>query len=217
MLKKLDENKISEILEAGIAEFALCGPDRASMSRIAHKSGVSVGVLYKYYDNKDAFFLACLRHALISLKSAIDSALSGELPVLERARLLISAVQKSAKEQPNYHILYHEITAGACRRYAGQLAFEIEGISASVYAAMLKSAQEKGEIRSDLDPRLMAFFFDNLLMMLQFSYSAEYYRKRFGIYCGADAMGDDARVLDALTKFLSAAFGADSTVKGGKA
>lgn len=208
MLKKLSEEKLHEILEAGIGEFAEHGPDRASVGAIARKAGVSVGVLYKYFENKDALFLACLRHALCALEAAIGDALDGELSVVERSERLIRTIQRSAREKPSYHILYHEITAGACRRYAEAYAREIEGISARVYEAMLFDAQREGAIRADMDPRLFAFFFDNLLMMLQFSYTCEYYRERFKIYCGERALTDDEHVAAELVKFLTAAFGA---------
>ena len=65
MLKKLSDEKINTILETGIAEFAQNGPDRANINVIARKSGVSVGVIYKYYTNKDDFFEACLRHVRV--------------------------------------------------------------------------------------------------------------------------------------------------------
>lgn len=212
MLKKLSEEKLNEILEAGIAEFAAHGPDRASIQAIARQAGVSVGVLYKYYENKDALFLACLRHALLALEDAIADALGGALTVTARAEKLIRAVQRSAKRQPGYHVLYHEITAGGCKRYASAFAREIEEISARVYTAMLADAQRSGEVRADIEPRLIAFFFDNLLMMLQFSYSCEYYRARFQIYCG-DAAEDDERVVSALMGFLSSAFLAEGSAE----
>ena len=49
MLKKLTEEKLNEVLEAGIGEFADCGLHQASMNAIARRAGISVGVLYKYY------------------------------------------------------------------------------------------------------------------------------------------------------------------------
>lgn len=208
MLKKLSEEKLHEILEAGIDEFAGQGPDRASVGAIARRAGVSVGVLYKYFDNKDALFLACLRHALCALEAAVDDALSGELSVVERSDRLIRSLQRSAREKPGYHILYHEITAGACRRYAKVFAREIEGITARVYEAMLFDAQRAGHVRADMNPRLFAFFFDNLLMMLQFSYTCEYYRERFRIYCGEETLANDELVAAELIKFLAAGFGA---------
>ena len=47
MLKKLTDDKLEEILEVGIMEFADKGPDGANINVIAKKAGISVGVLYK--------------------------------------------------------------------------------------------------------------------------------------------------------------------------
>ncbi len=206
MRKKLSAESIRIILETGIAEFAQNGFDKASMNAIARKSGVSVGVIYKYFENKDAFFIACLRHALTALEEAIDEAVSGDEKLLTRAERLIRALQKSAKTQSDYHMLYHEITAGGCRKYAPVLAKQIEGISARTYAAYIAGAQKDGEVRSDMNPRLFAFFFDNLLMMLQFSYCCDYYRARFRIYCGDDILDEDEKIVAELLRFLESAF-----------
>ena len=53
MLKRLTEEKLEEILEAGITEFGEQGFEKTSMSRVAGRAGISVGVLYKYYGDKD--------------------------------------------------------------------------------------------------------------------------------------------------------------------
>lgn len=210
MLKKLSEDKMTTILETGIVEFAQNGPDRANINVIARKSGVSVGVIYKYYTNKDDFFEACLRHALKVLEAAINDAMQGECKILARGEKLIRAVQRSAKENSSYNVLYHEITSGSCRRYAPVFAREIEEISAKAYATFIRQAQAAGEVRRDMDPRLFAFFFDNLLMMLQFSYCCDYYRERFKIYCGEGILSEDERVVTELLKFFESAFTTES-------
>ncbi len=206
MLKRLSEEKINEILETGIVEFAENGPDKANINVIAQKSGVSVGVLYKYYKNKDDLFLACLRHCLVALEEAIADALSGSDKILVRAEKLIRAVQNSAKKQGSYNVLYHEITAGSCRKYAVVFAREIERVSAKAYSTFIAQAQAEGDVRRDMDPQMFAFFFDNLLMMLQFSYCCEYYTERFKIYCGEDVVLDDERVVTQMLKFIESAF-----------
>lgn len=211
MLKKLSEEKLNEILETGIAEFAEKGSEQANINVIAKKSGVSVGVLYKYYVNKDGFFEACLRHSLSTLERVIGDVLKGEYKILVRAEKLIRAVQRSAKDQSNYNVLYHEITAGRCKKYAPLLVKQIEGISSEAYGSFIAQAQASGDIRSDMNPRLFAFFFDSLLMMLQFSYCCEYYRERFKLYCGADIFSDDEKVVSELLKFFESAFTVEQT------
>ncbi len=203
---KLNEEKIREILETGIAEFAARGLDRANVNVIAQKSGVSVGVLYKYYADKEDLFLACLRHSLAALKQAVSEAVSGETKLLERAERLIRAARRCAREHPSYNVLYNEITAGASQKYARLLAEEIEGITAETYARFIAAAKEEGDIRTDIDPRLFAFFFDNLLMTLQFSYGCDYYKERFRIFCGEDILDDDEKVVFELLKFIESAF-----------
>ena len=64
MYKKLDDGRINSILETGIDEFAANGLDRSNINLIAKNAGVSVGVIYKYFGDKDGFFLACVRHSL---------------------------------------------------------------------------------------------------------------------------------------------------------
>ena len=103
--------------------------------------------------------------------------------------------------------MYHEITGIATAQFSGDLAEEVEGLSALVYTDLLRKAQENHMCREDADPALFAFFFDSLFMMLQFSYACEYYRERLKLYCGVDIFDDDERVERELVKFLAAALG----------
>ena len=76
MYKKLEEETIDDILEAGIDEFIEKGLQGAAMSGIAKKSGVSVGVIYKYFTDKNTFFLQCLDHSLELLSNVLQEAVS---------------------------------------------------------------------------------------------------------------------------------------------
>jgi len=62
-------------------------------------------------------------------------------------------------------------------------------------------------VRQDLNPRLFAFFLDNLLLMLQFSFTCEYYKERLSIYTGVniDELNDD-EIVNQLLKFIESAF-----------
>lgn len=206
MLKKLTEEKIDFILETGISEFAEHGLDRANINVIAKKAGISVGVLYKYYKDKEVFFLACLNKSLKVLDTAIADFLSGEDKLLARAEKIIRAVQFYSRKHRDYIKMYNSITVGSNQRFAPELAKRIEGLTANVYASYIEEAGRVGDIRSDIDPRMFAFFFDNLLMMLQFAYSCDYYTERFKIYCGDNVLAEDERVIKELLKFFESAF-----------
>ncbi len=206
MLKKLTEEKILEILDVGIAEFAKEGPDRANINVIAKKASISVGVLYKYYQDKEAFFLACLKRSLDVLESVLHDVVAGEEKILVRAEKMIRAVQQYARQYSNYVNMYNEITSGSSKKHAPLLAKEIEHVTAEIYTSFIQRAMDEGDIRNDIDPRMFAFFFDNMLTILEFSYCSDYYKERFKIYCGEDILEEDEKVVTELLKFLESAF-----------
>lgn len=202
-MKKLTDEKQAALLEAGIAAFAREGFHGASISAIAGAAGTSVGVLYKYYENKEDFFDACLRHSLRSLEDLLEAVAAGEEKLLDCARQLIRGLQAFSRTHPDHIRLYLRITAthGAA---AVRLAGEIETAAAKLYTAWIAKAQAEGAVRRDMDPRLFAFFFDNLLMMTQFTGCCDYYRARLAFYC--DPPPDEAAVEEELLKFVESAF-----------
>ena len=206
MLKKLTDEKLTEILETGIAAFAEKGLSGANINVIAKQAGISVGVLYKYYSDKNGFFLACLRRSLASLEEMLRAQKDSGDKLLVRAEKIISVLQAHAHTHPNDTRMYHEITGDPSGQYAPELVREIEGATAEIYTRYIADAVRGGDVRQDIDPRYFAFFFDNLLMMLQFSYCCAYYQERFRLYCGVDALADDARVRSELLKLLESAF-----------
>lgn len=198
MYKKLDDEAINNLLETAIDEFAEHGLERANMSSIARKAGLSVGVIYKYYDDKDSLFLACVRHSLELLSSTLAAAAEGGGSVRDCVQRLIRGLIRQSREHSSYNAMYNEITSGSCRKYADVLAKEIESGTAELYRSLF----EKVCAEKDADPRVFAFFFDNLLMMLQFSYSCDYYRKRMKIFCGEETAEDDEKMAEMFMKFI---------------
>ena len=202
-MKKLTDEKQAALLEAGIAAFARAGFRGASIGAIAGAAGTSVGVLYKYYENKEAFFDACLRHSLRSLEALLDRVTAEEGKLLDSARQLIRGLQAFSRTHPDHVRLYHRITAsqGAA---AVRLAGAIESVTARLYTDWIARAQADGAVRGDMDPRLFALFFDNLLMMTQFTGCCDYYRARLAFY--RDPPPSDETMEEELLKFLESAF-----------
>lgn len=202
MYKKLDDNAKLTILETGIDEFAERGLDRANINTIAKKAGVSVGVIYKYFGDKDGFFLACVRHSLDLLDAVLTEAVSHETDVETGIRSIVRALIVHAREHKNHNAMYNEITSGGCKKYARELAREIEGSSAAVYTRLLENARRAGTVDPTLNPQAFAFFLDNLFMMLQFSFSCEYYRERMAIFLGSDCVDNPEKLIESFMHFI---------------
>lgn len=206
MQKKIPEEKLQALRNTGISEFASKGLDGANINVIARKAGVSVGTIYNYFGTKENFFTACLEQAMKDLETALMEASAGDVPLLTRADRLITAVQSYSRENIEVIRLYNEITSSSGNKMAGSLARKIESISSSAYKKTIREAARKGEIRSDVNVEYLAFFFDNLLTTLQFSYACPYYKERLKIYCGEEGLKDDEQMRKNLLAFMDAAF-----------
>ncbi|MNI55776.1 hypothetical protein D3C73_1107470 [compost metagenome] len=119
---------------------------------------------------------------------------------------MIRAVQAYSRKHSNYINMYNEITSGGSKKFAEVLAKEIETVTSKAYSELIEKAMRDGDIRSDINPRMFAFFFDNLLTMMQFSYSCDYYKERMKIFCGEDVEDRDEEMISQLLKFLESAF-----------
>ena len=206
MLRKLTEEQLEELLERAIEEFGSKGLERAAVSDIARHSGISVGVIYKYYANKDALFEACLRRSMSVLQITIEQAVTGEETLLESCEKLVRACIRVAKEHTSYVQMYHAITVHQSRGNARKYATWIEAATARTYTKLIGMAKEEGIVRADMEPGFFAMFFDNLLMMLHFSYACTYYQERMKFYCGKTEDPDEV-IVSQMLLFLKNAFG----------
>ncbi len=195
-----------KVLQTGIDEFSALGFENANINVIAKKAGISIGLMYKYFETKEDLFIMCLEEAIQELHQVIESVLQSDDKILVRAEKLIRAIQQTSGKESRYVKLYNEITKLSDESKVRYYAEKIEGISYEAYAGFLARAKADGDIREDCDERLFAFFFDSLLMTLQFSYTCDYYRERFKVYCGDNIFEDDEAVVQELLKFLESAF-----------
>ena len=205
MLKPLTKEQTDSILRIAAEEFADRGYAGTAIGSIAGKAGVSVGVIYKYYAGKEDLFNACVARSLETMEEVLDSAKLSGGSMFEMADVLITEAQRFAKENPEYIRLYHQITATGSPAGKTQSAELIESGTARLYEGFIRNASEAGAIRNDIDPAAFAFFFDNLMMMLHFSYACDYYKDRFRIYCGDDVLDRDAFIKEQLMKFIGGA------------
>lgn len=95
--RRRKEDRPREITEAAIAEFTERGYDATPMAAVAKRAGISKGLLYVYFDTKEALFKSVVRSFVApqieALREAIDtSPLSSEEflrgPFLQFARKL---------------------------------------------------------------------------------------------------------------------------------
>lgn len=97
--------KQQDLLRCAAAVIAEQGMDKASMSQIAERAGVSKALLYHYYPGKDALIFAIIETHLLEVDEAVELADDPTLDDRDRLRKLIGAVLDIYKGADNEHIV----------------------------------------------------------------------------------------------------------------
>ena len=97
--------KQQDLLRCAAAVIAEQGMDKASMSQIAERAGVSKALLYHYYPGKDALIFAIIETHLLEVDEAVEAADDPTLDDRDRLRKLVGAVLDIYKGADNEHIV----------------------------------------------------------------------------------------------------------------
>lgn len=201
----LPEEKQQFILTTATEEFAQKGYEKANINVIAEKAGISVGSLYKYFTSKEDLFLMTVHEGTAFLSRTLEPIIESDQSIIEKLRSIIQVIQTTSREHQSLIKLYSEMTSVGNSDLVQRLSQETETISSEAYTKLLQEGQQRGEVRKDIDPRLGAFFVDNLFMSLQFSYVSGYYIQRFKTYAGECILEQDETVAREMIGFIQAA------------
>lgn len=204
--ENLSPEKRERILKIAREEFADNGFENTSIQQIARKSDISVGSVYKYFDNKEMMFTYIVQEGLSMLEKTLLELAPSDEDILIKAEIIIRKLLKFSREQPDFIKLYCSLTTSGNSEFLNQLSQRIEAVSASIYTQTIAIAQETGEVRKDVNPAFFAYLLDNVFMMLQFSTACPYYQERFFIYTGKQAQESDDLIVEQTLLFLKAAF-----------
>ncbi len=204
--EKIPQEKRERILRVAREEFADSGFENTSIQQIAKRSGISVGSVYKYFENKENLFTVVVQDGLSSLEDLLLGLASSREDIIVKAEKIIRALLKFSKEKPELIKLYCSLTTGGNSEFLNELSQRIEAVSASIYTQAISLAQETGDVRDDVNPAFFAFLLDSVFMMLQFSTACPYYKERFFIYTGKQAPESDEQIVEQTLLFLKAAF-----------
>ncbi|MCF8309200.1 MAG: TetR/AcrR family transcriptional regulator [Bacteroidales bacterium] len=103
--QEIREEKRKLIKDKALELFALEGFDKSSISKIAKRAGISKGLLYNYFDSKEALLTAIIFEQVDIMMSFFDTNKDG---VLEKHEMeyFIRQTFKLLKENPEFWKLY---------------------------------------------------------------------------------------------------------------
>ena len=199
---KIPIEKRERILRTSAQEFATLGFSSANINVIAQKAGISIGSMYNYFESKEALFLTIndLSYRLIRSILAATDLEKGDL--FDKFERLLRAVQVYARLYPEFNQIYQELTSEGLSHLSRQLSGKLETVTAQYYRTLLVEARDGGIIAPDVDEFTAAFCMDNLLVMLQYAYSSDYYSQRMKIFAGEDALENDEKMITGIMRFV---------------
>ena len=203
---KIPEEKRKRVLDAATTEFAQYGFENTSIQQIAKKAEISVGSVYKYFENKEELFAMVVKENLALLEELLLLHSSSDEDIMVKAESVLKELLRFSRKHPQLIKLYNAITTDSNVEFSRMLAERVESISAKIYTEVIKKAQLSGDVRSDIDPRVFAFLLANIFTMLQFSFSCDYYKERLKVYIGEDEENQDELLIKQTLKFIKAAF-----------
>jgi TetR/AcrR family transcriptional regulator, fatty acid metabolism regulator protein len=149
------EERRRQILDAAVRAFAKKGYHASRVSDIAEEAGVAYGLVYHYFESKDAVLEAIFREMWGMMVGAINAVETLDDSPREQLRKACAIVLRTWRDYPDVvRVLVREVA-----RSGEQLQREVEEIAHAFQALqrIVEWGQEQGEFRRDLSPRLAAW------------------------------------------------------------
>jgi TetR/AcrR family transcriptional regulator len=169
---------VERILTAAESLFAEHGFDAVSMNTIAEAAGVSKANVFHHFISKNDLYLAVLRNACRDSTQHLDDlgkdndheTLAERLPQFARAHL------ESLLEHAQVARLMLRELLSDNPRHGQELAEKVYGEKFSRFVSILRAGQQAGELRTDIDPAMVAtmllganvFFFESREVLRHF-------------------------------------------------
>lgn len=199
---RIPADKQQRILDAAIQEFAGKGYNAASINIIARNAGISIGSMYSYFASKEDLFMSVMDSGHNLLEQALKEVVDMPGDLYDRMDKMIEVSQRYAIENHQLNQIYIEISTEGLSHLARRISLKMESLTAAIYHRLIDEAKTAGLVAKNLDSRALSFFLDNLVMMVQFSYSSDYYRERLKVYAGENSYNDPASLRAELMKFI---------------
>ncbi len=200
--EKIDEKKREKILKAAASEFAANGFRAANINVIARKAGISIGSMYKYFVSKEDLFLTIMDYGYQVLAGVLAEVDLKAGDIYDKIERLLRAAQHYSRAYPELNQIYVDIASEGLSHLSVMLSRKMETISAHFYQSLLTLSKQNGVVDEGIDASVTAFCLDNLIMMLQYSYTTEYFRERMKIFAGEDALENDERIIQGMMRFI---------------
>jgi TetR/AcrR family fatty acid metabolism transcriptional regulator len=150
--------KEAVIFEAALKTIKQKGFHKARMSDIASEAGISYGLVYHYFRNKEDLFDAIIDHWWDGLFHLMDLLKEQDCPVQEKLKQIIAYFLDTYQRDPE---LMNVFVTEISRSTANLTQQRLEGFKTflSLTEALIQEGQKKADLREDLRARYLTYIF----------------------------------------------------------
>jgi AcrR family transcriptional regulator len=148
------EDKQTLILHAAVRVFAAQGYEATRVGDIATEAGVAYGLVYHYFDSKEAVLEAVFREQWGRLLAAVALAEETGVGASEQLELVVKIVLRTWRDDPDLvRLLVREIT----RSPHIQDELDEIGQAFATLQRIIERGQADGTFRAGIDPQIAAW------------------------------------------------------------
>jgi TetR/AcrR family fatty acid metabolism transcriptional regulator len=151
----VQEERRRQILDAAVRAFAQKGYHACRVSDIAEEAGVAYGLVYHYFESKEAVLEAVFRDTWGIMLQAIQAVEDSEPSPREQLRKTAAIVLRTWRDQPDLvRVLVREVTRSGeqLQREVGEIQHAFEALQ-----RIVERGQQQGVFRTDVNPRFAAW------------------------------------------------------------
>jgi AcrR family transcriptional regulator len=149
-----EREKRRQILRAAITVFARSGYHTSRVADVAKEAGVAYGLVYHYFGSKEDLLDTIFRRTWARMLQAVEEVEAEEGSAREQLAGVARIVLGSWEGDPDLiRVLIREVARSPqLGREVGEIQHAFAGLQ-----RIIARGQERGELRTDVDPRLAAW------------------------------------------------------------
>lgn len=159
----LPEEKRQRIIELALQEFATHPYGKASLSNIVARAGIAKGSMYQYFEDKKDLYLYLLD---LAAKEKVAYIQQGVDPNADFFTALEQTILVSARfnlDHPRLGQVLANIMEASGEEVLQEVFAYQQRMSVEYFKQMIIQAQERGNVRNDLEPGMVAHILYSIL------------------------------------------------------
>ena len=161
--KERQDRSREEIYRAALEEFGTLGYERVNMERICGQHGISKGMMYHYYSNKDELFLLCVERTFADLKAHVERDM-GELAeqnMLDAIKNFFMIREHYFQLHPKQKVIFEDAMLHPPKHLVEPIQ-ELRAPIREVNRQFIKQLVARMPLRSEVEPKKAARYLESV-------------------------------------------------------